>query len=124
MSEEAENEQLTIRIKDGVSALLAGGARLAGHVLCAAGERPTAGSAGTCLGFCVCLIVMVCDRPLFMCISIGVRGSFSGHCTIIKWDLLRLFGLIWYSITGSWYPVQNFWPAWRQFSARARDFYE
>ena len=53
MSEEAENEQLTIRIKDGVSALLAGGARLAGHVLCAAGERPTAGSAGTCWVLCL-----------------------------------------------------------------------
>ena len=51
MSEEAENEQLTIRIKDGVSALLAGGAGAADHTLCAAGERPTAGSAGTCLGF-------------------------------------------------------------------------
>ena len=31
MSEEAENEQLTIRIKDGVSALLAGGAGAAGY---------------------------------------------------------------------------------------------
>ena len=31
MSEEAENEQLTIRIKDGVSGAMAGGARLAGH---------------------------------------------------------------------------------------------
>ena len=28
-----------------------------------------------------------------MCISVGVRSSFSGHCTIIKWDLLGLVGL-------------------------------
>ena len=65
MSEEAENEQLTIRIKDGVSALLAGGAAAAaaGHTLCAAGERPRGppGRAWLC-----CLIVMVCDRP-YLC---------------------------------------------------------
>lgn len=28
-----------------------------------------------------------------MYISVGVRSSFGGHCTIIKWDLLSLVGL-------------------------------
>ena len=40
MSEEAENEQLTIRIKDGVSALSGGGGRAG------AGARRCCGSAG------------------------------------------------------------------------------